>query len=72
MLNKTKQFLQQEIVDFTYEEVRELQNVVKYHNDLYYDKSEPIISDKEYDDLFKKLKKLENKFDITQKISESI
>jgi NAD-dependent DNA ligase len=32
------------------------------HSDLYYNKEEPIISDYEYDELFKKLETLESKF----------
>ncbi len=34
--------------------------VLEYHNELYYKKESPIISDKEYDDLFNKLKFFEN------------
>lgn len=35
---------------------------IKYHNELYYKKNQPIISDFEYDQLFAYLKKLENTF----------
>lgn len=62
MLQLSKQFLMKSENDFTLEEVKKFQEVIVYHNDLYYNKNAPIISDKEYDDLFKKLKRLENKF----------
>gem|GEM_PF-5317193 len=42
------------------------------HNSLYYEKESPIISDFEYDILFKKLKYLEEKYDIEQKITASV
>jgi len=37
-----------------------------YHSDLYYNKEQPIISDYEYDQLFKKLQTLEEKFGIKE------
>jgi DNA ligase (NAD+) len=64
MLHLSKKFLKQQENDFTLEETKKLQEVIIYHNDLYYNQSSPIISDKEYDDLFKKLKNLENKFSL--------
>ena len=62
MLEKTRILQKKEIKEFSFEEVLELQKVLEYHSDLYYNKENPIISDKEYDDLLKKLEKLENKF----------
>ena len=40
-------------------EIRELEAKVRYHQNLYYVKNKPEISDKEFDLLFKKLQKLE-------------
>jgi len=62
MLKITKKLQKKEISDFNFEEVLELQKILKYHSDLYYNKENPEISDKEYDDLLKKLEILENNF----------
>ncbi len=62
MQNKTKILQKKEISEFSFEEVLELQEVLEYHSDLYYNKNTSQISDKEYDDLLKKLEKLEDKF----------
>lgn len=58
-------------------EVKKLREEIKHHDDLYYEKNQPTISDKEYDDLFSRLKKLEKAFpelitkdSPTQKVSE--
>ena len=55
-----------------------LRQEIEKHNDLYYDKSEPIISDSQYDDLVKELQKLEQDYPLfasktspTQKVSGS-
>lgn len=50
------------IFDFSFEEVLELQKVLEYHSNLYYNKDTSEISDKEYDELLNKLKILEKKF----------
>ncbi|MDQ0215564.1 DNA ligase (NAD+) [Oikeobacillus pervagus] len=42
------------------ERIEELRNLIKYHNDLYYDKEQPEITDYEYDQLVQELKTLEN------------
>jgi DNA ligase (NAD+) len=39
-----------------------LRREIERHNDLYYDKSAPIISDSQYDDLVKELQKLEQEY----------
>ena len=62
MLEKTKILQNKEISEFTFDEVLELQKVLEYHSNLYYNKNTSEISDKEYDDLLKKLEKLENNF----------
>ncbi len=62
MLKISKIFLEKKEDDFSLEDVEKLQEIVKSHNDLYYNQESPVISDKEYDDLFKKLRNLERKF----------
>ena len=66
-LTETMNFLTKDINDFTKNYVKELQKLIKYHSDLYYNKENPIISDSDYDKLFKKLEVLENKFNIKNK-----
>jgi len=44
------------------QDFKKLQDLILYHSDLYYNKDEPVISDSEYDSLFKKLEYLEKKF----------
>lgn len=46
------------------EEIKNLKEQILYHNKLYYEKAEPEISDKEYDELFSRLKYLENRYPI--------
>lgn len=43
-------------------QIERLRKEILKHNDLYYDKNEPQISDKEYDDLVKELEKLEKEY----------
>jgi len=62
MLKKTKIFQEKDVLEFYFEEVLELQKVLEYHSDLYYNKDTSEISDKEYDDLLKKLEQLEKIF----------
>lgn len=61
-LKKSFEFLKKDIELFTIQDVKQLQKIIEYHSDLYYNKQEPIISDKEYDELFKKLELLEEKY----------
>ncbi len=42
--------------------IEELIEIINYHNDLYYNKDEPEISDSEYDELMRELVNLENEF----------
>ncbi len=49
---------------FSLDDIEKLSNLLEYHSDLYYNKEEPIISDFEYDTLFKKLEFLEKKIDV--------
>jgi len=72
MLEKTKNFLEKDVNSFTKKDTQKLAELIKYHSDLYYNKETPIISDNEYDKLFKKLEFLEKKFDLKNKISEKV
>lgn len=65
-LELSKHYLTLDINDFVIFDVEKLANLLEYHSDLYYNKEEPIISDFEYDELFKKLQILEEKFDIKE------
>ena len=62
MLELSKKYLQKSEEELVFEDIKELQKLIKYHSDLYYNKQNPVISDYEYDLLFKKLQKLEEKF----------
>lgn len=53
--------------NYTLEDVMNLQDIMKYHNELYYEKEAPVISDFEYDMLLKKLKELEEIFQLEEK-----
>jgi DNA ligase (NAD+) len=66
-LQKSKEFLEKNIKNFTIEDTKILQKLIGYHSDLYYNKENPIISDYEYDQLFKKLEILEEKFNLEKK-----
>jgi len=56
-----------DIYEFSLADTKKLQDIIKYHSDLYYNKEEPVISDFEYDELFKKLEFLENKYNLDTK-----
>lgn len=62
MITETKNIQKKPIEDFTIFDLEKFSEVLKYHNDLYYNKSEPIISDGEYDELLKKMQTLEVMF----------
>jgi DNA ligase (NAD+) len=72
MLDLSKNFIKKDKNLFTHEDTIELQNLIQYHSDLYYNKEQPIISDYEYDILFEKLQYLENKFNIESKQSDQV
>ena len=72
MLELSKAFLKKDISDFKKTEVRKFQELMKYHSDLYYNKQDPIISDFEYDELFKKLSLLESRFNIISRQSKEV
>lgn len=63
-MEKTKYFLSKSKDEVLAFEALELKEVMKYHSELYYIKESPIISDKEYDDLYSKLKFIIEKFNL--------
>lgn len=65
-LELSKHYLDLKEDDFTLEDTKKLSELLAYHSDLYYNKETPIISDFEYDTLFKKLEFLEKKFQIKE------
>ena len=69
MFDLTKKYLSSSFEELKLSDVYKIQELIKYHSDLYYNKQQAIISDKEYDDLFKLLTILEKKFDIKNKES---
>lgn len=66
-LELSKHYLNLELNEFLRFDVDKLSKLLQYHSDLYYNKQMPIISDYEYDMLFKKLQFLEEKFDFWEK-----
>ncbi|MDD2515983.1 MAG: NAD-dependent DNA ligase LigA [Candidatus Gracilibacteria bacterium] len=61
-LAKTQYFLNGK--NIKKEDVNDLQEIIRFHNSLYYNEQSPVISDFEYDSLFKLLKDLEEKYNI--------
>lgn len=55
-------FLTKNISDYNIQDIIELQNILEYHSNLYYNNNTSEISDKHYDELLQKLEKLENIF----------
>ena len=72
MLNQSKKYLNTDLWDFSLQDTKKLQNLIKHHSNLYYNKEEPIISDYEYDELFNKLTILENKYNLESKQSDLV
>ena len=55
-------FLNSPEQDFDAGVIEELRSIVRDHNRLYYTESAPVVSDREYDLLFKLLERLEERF----------
>jgi DNA ligase (NAD+) len=66
-LELSKKYLNTSNEVLGFADIELLQGLIRFHSDLYYNKNEPIISDFEYDELFKKLEFLEKKFNIDTK-----
>jgi len=62
VLELSKKYINLDNNSLKKEDIKVLQSLISYHSDLYYNKDEPIISDSEYDILFKKLEYLEDKY----------
>lgn len=65
----SKRLLQEEVASTdtaAADQIEELYKVIPYHEWRYYILNEPVISDVEYDNLYKKLEKLENNFPTLQ------
>lgn len=58
--------------DISREEAKYLQEIVAFHNKAYYEKEAPIVSDYEYDLLFKKLQYLEEKYNLEKRLTEKV
>ena len=55
-------FQEQKIEEFSKKDVAEFWEIIQMHGDLYYKKESPLISDKEYDDLFQKYSEVKKYF----------
>lgn len=71
-LELSKHYLELPEEDFTVKDVEKLSKLLAFHSDLYYNKETPIISDYEYDTLFKKLENLEKKFQINESQTKKV
>ena len=67
LLELTKLYLEKNITDVEEKEVYIIQDILDSHNHLYYNSNTPVISDFEYDSLFKKLQQLEINFSVSWK-----
>jgi DNA ligase (NAD+) len=72
VLDLSKKYLKKDLEDFDLKDIKKLQDLIKYHSDLYYNKENPIISDFEYDKLFEKLTFLEDKFNLKTKQTDLV
>lgn len=72
LIEKSNYFLEKNKDEILVFEIIQLQEVIKEHSDLYYNKENPVISDFEYDELFKKLVYLEEKFHIDSKETSNV
>jgi DNA ligase (NAD+) len=66
------EYLDKKDQDLTQKDIDVLAGILEYHSDLYYNKQSPIISDYEYDMLFKKLQFLEEKYHIEDKNTHKV
>lgn len=60
------------IWDFVVEDISGFQDLIQYLSVLYYELESPLISDGEYDMLYKKLKEIETYYDISDKVSQYV
>lgn len=72
ILELTNEYLQKENTNFDKKDIEVLQKILQFHNELYYEKDEPIITDSEYDMLFKKLQYIEGLFQVDESQTERV
>lgn len=72
VLELSNKYLWRDENNFSRDDINILSQILQFHNELYYEKDEPIITDSEYDMLFKKLKFIENKFNISKGETEKV
>lgn len=72
LLTQSEHYLGLKDEEYTLTDVEKLQEIMQQHNVLYYEKEAPVLSDFEYDMLLKKLKRLEEVFQIEDKKSGSV
>lgn len=63
LIKKSDYFLKN-TENLTRDDIFSLQEIIREHNSLYYNSQDPVITDREYDDLFKILKSLEEKYNV--------
>ncbi len=68
----SKHYLETSENVLTKTDIETLASLLEYHSDLYYNKENPVLSDFEYDMLFKKLQFLEEKFHIWEKNTHKV
>lgn len=64
ILERSEFFLRRDIISMTKDDIVELQNLVRIHNERYYLHSDPIVDDTQYDRLFQLLKSAEDRLGI--------
>lgn len=69
LIADSQRFLTLSESDIHQDDLYTLQNLIRAHNTLYYNKDEPVISDYEYDQLFSLLKASEMRLDIYDPLS---
>ena len=72
LIQLSKLYILKDIDAIEEKEIYILQDILDTHNNLYYNSDAPVISDFEYDSLFKKLQKLESVFSISAKKTEKV
>lgn len=72
LIEKSNYFLNKKLEKISLSEVKDLQEIIKNHSDLYYNNENSIISDFEYDKLLELLKSLEHKFWLSENQSSKV
>jgi len=72
LIELSKLYIDKDIDTIEEKEVYILQDIIDNHNGLYYNSDAPVISDFEYDSLFKKLSELESRFVVASKQTSEV